>query len=254
MTEKFVPYRKWLHQHDEEIRKEYADSQTADLSGKMGVHYRTVIRRARKVDVRKSETFIRKKLQEERAVAPVRDKMQAEEYLMAHYHNTCNEELARHLHMDVRTVRRWARRLKLEKSEEFMTFSRQNRRKGYYTSEYLEWRRKRISEVYPEGTTKQLKELCRELGISFSTVKSLASNMKIRRKRFHNQMDLEEFAAYFAVHTNKECGDHFGISAIYASRIAHEYGIKKDKEYNYRERLKRVEKARQTRLEKKKCG
>ena len=58
MTQQFIPYKKWVHQHDEDIKAEFPDRPTEDMAQEMDVNYYTVSRRATRLGVGKSEKFL----------------------------------------------------------------------------------------------------------------------------------------------------------------------------------------------------
>jgi len=165
-------------------------------------------------------------------------------------------DLARLFGVDVKTVRRWARRLGLVKSEAFMREAsgrgRRNRMKGgrYYTAEQEEWRRRRIAEVYPDGDEAALQRLAEELGVTRSSVSAMAGKLGIRRSeaavrasmgRMSDRMReratkygpdvIEHLREYYPTHTNEECAEHFGMSKGSVFQLARRHGIRKTPEH-----------------------
>jgi len=236
--EDFIPYNRWLHQHDEGIRQEYPDRPTEAMAQEMGVNYYTVSRRATRLDVGKSAAFMHtswqkgsakkggwKKTSEREKVCEAKDK-----YLQEHFATTKNETLAKHFGVDVKTIRRWARRLGLVKSEAFMQEARdRGRRKSYYTPEQIAYRNRRIAEVYPDGDEEALQRLSEELGIGLGCIKALAHRIGLKHNRIekYTPQFIADLADYFPTHTDKECTDHFGIKKTQVQNLARKYGWKK---------------------------
>ena len=54
----FIPYNKWLHQHDEAIKAEFPDRPTEALAGELDLNYYTVSRKATRMGVGKSSAFM----------------------------------------------------------------------------------------------------------------------------------------------------------------------------------------------------
>lgn len=123
----YIPYNQWVHQHDEKIKTEYAGRRTEDLADEMERNYYTVSRKAKRLGVQKSEAFMRsswskggKKPLTVKGEERKQFHANADSYMKEHFADTANEVLARHFGVDVKTVRRWARRLGLQKTEAFM--------------------------------------------------------------------------------------------------------------------------------------
>ena len=251
--EDFVPYKKWQNQQDEKIKAEFAERPTEAIAEEMGVNYYTVARRAARLGIGKSDAFMReswKKGGGRNGCKRVKSNEESYSYLRAHFADTKNEDLARHLGVDVKTVRRWARRLGLVKSEVFMQEARKrgrwNRKNGarYYTDEQEAWRRQRIAEVYPDGDDEALRRLAEELGVK--SVSQLAMMFGIRRSEASQQAHrekmrerntkygpefIEELKAYYPTHTNEECAEHFGMSKGSVFQLARRHGIRKTPEH-----------------------
>lgn len=244
-----VPYNRWLHQHDEDIMSEFQDRLTADMAGECGVNYYTVSRRAARLGVQKSEEFMHARWKKggiRKGSKRTKYKMSSDEYMKAHFHDTANAELAEMFGVDVKTVRRWARRLGLQKSEEFMQAVRGKRRKGYYTDEYKAMRNKRIAEVYPDASEERLMQLAEELGIKLDVLRGLAYRIGVRRsskrvaesmrrghekKRKYSPELLAAIAEYHRNHSDMECAEKFGVSEGVIGQLAFRNGWKKDEEY-----------------------
>lgn len=237
MPQKFIPYKKWLHQHDGVIKQEYPDRPTVDMAQEIDVNYYTLSRRATRMGVGKSDAFMHtswkkgsckkggwKKTSNQKKLHASSDK-----YMQEHFADTRNEDLARFFGVDVKTVRRWARRLGLTKSDEFMKKSRSGN-KPFYTPDHIAYRNRRISEVYPDGDEESLQRLADELGVKLSSLYKLATQIGVRRN-FHPPQYFAELAAYFPTHTDQACADQFGVSKSVIQNIARKYGWKKDKDY-----------------------
>lgn len=258
MSDNHIPYSAWLHLHDEDMRRDYADRPNADMAGEHGVDYYTVSRRATRLGLSKSEAFMHASWK--KGAKPWKVKGEAkqtlmkahDEYMRAHFATTKNDELARLFGVDVKTVRRWARRLGLQKSEAFMQAARGRGhakiRQGYYTPEHEAWREQRIREVYPDGDEQALQQLAQELGVTRKGIGQLAIRYGVRRSKERvseamregsrrngrTKYDAAFIAAlrdYYPDHTNRECADHFGISAPILAAVAHNHGICKSKEH-----------------------
>lgn len=245
--ENFVPYKKWLHQHDEKIKAEFADRPTEEVAEETEVNYYTVSRRATRLGVKKSAAFMRtsiKKGGRRHGIERKKRNADSESYLREHFADTRSEDIARHLGVDVKTVRRWARRLGLVKSEAFMQKSRTKGglRNGYYTPEQEAWRKQRIAEVYPDGDEAAMQRLADELGVACSTIVKLACRYGIRRSEASMQAFkakaaeratrygpefVEELRAYYPTHTNEECAERFGMSKGSVFQLARRHGIRK---------------------------
>lgn len=238
MAQQFIPYTRWLNQNAEKIKAEYPDRPTEAMAQEMDVNYYTVSRRATRLGVGKSEAFMHtswkkgsskkggwKKTTEREKVCEAKDK-----YLQEHFATTKNETLAKHFGVDVKTIRRWARRLGLVKSEAFMQEAR-GRGQGstYYTPEQIAYRNRRIAEVYPDGDEEALKRLSEELGVGFGCIKNLAHRIGVKRNRIekYSPQFVADLAAYFPTHTDKECAARFGISKPQIQYIARKLGWKK---------------------------
>lgn len=255
--EDYVPYKEWLHQHDERIRQEFPDRPTSELAGDMQENYYTVSRRAKRIGVGKSAAFMRSSWKKGgNRKGQKRSKYNGETgaYLKAHFADTSNEELAHRFGVDVKTVRRWARSLGLVKSEAFMTSARDRGRKNgagrFYTSEQKAWQRQRIAEVYPDGDEEALCRLADELGVKRESIGSMASSFGIRRseafvlagraahaelmRRCATKYGPEVIASlkvYYPDHTTEECAAHFGISKGVVSQLAIKHKIRKSREH-----------------------
>ena len=253
----FIPYKKWLHQHDEAIRQEFPDRPTEALAGETGLnYYYTVSRKATRMGVCKSSAFMhtswkkgsdRKggwKKNEVRAKAGEA----ADRYMREHFADTRNEDIARRFGVDVKTVRRWARRLGLVKSGAFMQ-AVCGKKKVYYTDEHQAWRRQRMEEVWPDGDDAALKALAEELGVSMSGLQGLAvkfgihrSPERVREARLRGIARLTKYGPeviaalgeYYPDHTTAECAERFGISASVISQLAIKHGMRKSREHKHR--------------------
>lgn len=232
MEQQFTPYTRWLHQHDDDIKQEFPDRPTEAMGQEMDVNYYTVSRRATRLGVGKSAAFMHtswgKGSKKGRKLSKITEA--SDTYLQEHFATTKNETLAKHFGVDVKTVRRWARRLGLVKSEAFMQEARR-RRKGctYYTPEQIAYRNRRIAEVYPDGDEEALQRLSDELGVGLGRIRILANSIGLKRTRIEKYppLFLAELAEYFPSHTDKECAEHFGISKPVVQNIARQYGWKK---------------------------
>lgn len=149
----------------------------------MKVNYYTVSRRAKRLGVAKSDAFMRASWKKGTPQKRIKGKEEMLQYLKARFHETRNAELAALFGVDVKTVRRMARKLGLEKSEVFM---RSVRKKGdwtYYTPEQKAWRNRRIAEAYPEAGQEELRRLAEELGLNYGGLKSIAYSIGVRRSK-----------------------------------------------------------------------
>lgn len=258
MSDNHIPYSSWLHLHDEDMCRDYADRPNADMAVEHDVNYYTVSRRASRLGLQKSEAFMHSSWKKGSKPLAIKGearqayKEQADEYMRRHFATTKNSEIARLFGVDEKTVRRWARRLGLQKGEAFMQAARgrghAKRRQGYYTPEHEAWREQRIREVYPDGDEQALQQLAQELGIKRRYIQTLASRYGLRRSKERvseamieanrrsgrTKYDAAFIAAlrdYYPDHTNRECADHFGISAPILAAVAHHHGIRKSKEH-----------------------
>ena len=258
MSDNHIPYSTWLHLHDEDLRRDYADRPNADMAGEHGVDYYTVSRRASRLALSKSEAFMHSSWKKGSKPWKVKGEARkpyvkaADEYMRAHFATTSNAELARLFGVDVKTVRRWARRLGLQKSEAFMQAARERGCAGkgpaYYTPEHEAWREQRIRDVYPDGSEEQLQALAQELGIKRQRLQTLAYSYGLHRSKErvseamregwcrngrtkYDAAFIDRLRDYYPNHTNKECADHFGISAPILATLAHHHGISKSREH-----------------------
>ena len=226
-------------QIDNCIRQDYPVDPTADIAERCDANYYTVARRAISMGVKKSKTYMRT-----RWASCCHHKMTDEEkeaiyqYLKAHFHDTPNIELANKFGVDVKTIRRYARKLGLQKSREFMQAVRAkgNEKRKVYTDEYEAWRKQRVAEVYPHGTEEELQALAAELGISRGGIVNIATKYGIRRKlEKYGPEFMAELREYFPTHTDKECARHFGISKAVIQTLARKHHIYKTR--SHREKM-----------------
>lgn len=248
-----IPYNQWLHQYDEDIKKDFPDRKTEEMAQEMDVNYYTVSRRATRLGVGKSEKFMHtswKKGGSKKGCKNTKHTELSDAYLREHFANTKNEALAAHFGVDVKTIRRWARRLGLVKSEAFTQASR-GWRSGipFYSREYIAYRNKRIAEVYPDGDKDALQQLSDELGISQQSIGCLAYRIGLKRNRRPPQY-LDELAAYFPTHTDNECAARFGIKKTQVQNIARSRGWKKTRDHMRRVYDSNIEAIKQSRIEK----
>lgn len=254
--EDYVPYKKWLHRHDERTRQEFPDRPTSELAGDMQENYYTVSRRATRLGVSKSAAFMHtswKKGGGKKGCKVAKKTEPSDAYLQEHFATTKNETLATHFGVDVKTVRRWARRLGLVKSDEFMQAARSKGCAGghpFYTPEQIAYRKRRIAEVYPDGNEEALCRLADELGVKRESINSMASSFGIRRSeafvlagRAANAEQMRRCAkkygpeviaslkVYYPDHTTEECAAHFGISKGVVSQLAIKHKIRKSREH-----------------------
>lgn len=249
----FVPYNQWLHQHDEAIKKDFSDRLTEDMADEYGVNYYTVSRRATRLGVAKSDAFMRTHWVAGDRKGKRKIKESSDEYMKAHFADTANDELARLFGVDVKTVRRWARRLGLVKSDEFMFKARSKAHKsgGYYTDEHKAWRNRRIAEVYPDADGEQLQRLAEELGVKRSTLERLAIKAGVKRSpervaeairmghdksRKYSRELIAAVAEYYPTHSTEECAEKFGFNLGTLKQIAIRNGWRKDKEFRRSQR------------------
>ena len=238
MEKEFVPYNRFLHQHDEDIKAEYPDRPTEAMAEELDMNYYTVSRKAKRLGVSKSETFMHASWKKggnkngRNVKAELREAIV--KYMQAHFADTRNEDLARLFSVDVKTVRRWARRLGLVKDDAFMRVCRAKGRLGgrpFYTKEQIAHRNRRIAEVYPDADDETLQHLADELGVCVETVRHLACEAGIHRRSKYKKDFVDAFAAYFSTHTDKECAAEFGIGKPKVQYIARKYGLKKSEEH-----------------------
>lgn len=245
MPQQFIPYNRWLHQHDDDIRREYPDRPTEAMAKEMEVNYYTLSHRATRLGVSKSAEFMHtswKKGSKKKGGwkdAGERGKRieTADKYMQEHFAHTKNETLAAHFGVDVKTIRRWARRLGLVKSETFMRDARAKgccgNKKAFYTPEQIAWRNRRIAEVFPDADDDALQQLADELGVKLRFVYRLANQIGVKRNR-HSKFTPQLVAAiaeYFPTHTDKECAAHFGINKSSIQELARKHGWKKSREH-----------------------
>jgi len=235
MKQEFIPYKKWLHQHDEDIKKQFPDRPTEKMAQEMGLNYYTISRRATRLGIGKSSAYMHtswKKGADQIHNIKREDRKNIARYMKSHFANTRNEDIAKHFGVDVKTVRRWARRLNLVKSEDFMRKVRGSGKSNhpFYTPEQKAWRNQRITEVFPEGDDEALQQLSEELGISVMYIHDLAHRLGLRRQHFPSQL-ITELAEYFPTHTDKECAEHFCININSVRHIARKNGWKKSEEH-----------------------
>lgn len=259
MPNEFISRKERLQRHDEEIRRDYPDRPTADMAEEMGVNYYTVSRRAARLGVGKCKAFMHTAFKKGakggwkvKGEARAKYKANADEYMRAHFATTKNDDLAATLGTDPKTIRRWARRLGLVKSDEFMREARSRGlakiHQGYYTPEHLAWRLQRIRDVYPDGDAEQIEALCEELGCSKGWLIHLAQEAGIRRTKEawsraikEGQLKsgrtkytpdiLAEIADYYPDHTKQEIAQRFGISPGVIGRLAVLHGWRKSREH-----------------------
>ena len=250
----YIPYNHHVHQHDEKIKAEYSDRRTADLADEVERNYYTVSRKAKRLGVQKSEAFMRSSWSRGGRKSPTikgeerkRFQAAADAYLKEHFADTANKVLAQLFGVDVKTVRRWARRLGLQKAEAFMQRCRAKSRPcRFYTPEQEAYRLRRIVEVYPDGTEEELQELAKELGAKRNTLNKLivecgvhrseARMKEIRResqepRKIFTPELVAEIAAYYPDHSNEECADHFGVNLGSLKLVAFKNKWRKSKEY-----------------------
>lgn len=250
----YIPYNQWVHQNDEKIKAEYAERRTADLANEVERNYYTVSRKAKRLGVQKSEAFMRSSWSRGGRKPPTikgeegrQFRATADAYLKEHFADTTNEVLAQLFGVDIKTVRRWARRLGLRKTEAFMQRSRAKRGLcRFYTPEQEEWRRQRIAEVYPDGTEEELQELAKELGVKRHSLVKLALECGVRRSEARMKENIRksretrmiftpelvaEIAAYYPDHSNAECAVHFGVKLNSLKLVASKNKWRKNKEY-----------------------
>lgn len=255
---KFIPYKKWVHQHDEKIKADFPDRLTEDMAKEIDVNYYTVSRRATRLGVSKSDKFMHsswkkgagKKGGWKKTSERVKNSEAADAYLKEHFADTKNETLAGLFGVDVKTIRRWARRLELVKSEEFMRDARgRGRGNTYYTSEQIAYRIRRIAEVYPDADDDDMRQLAEELGVSVRTIGTMAKANGIHRSKAarvkacrKGRLKMTKFTPeiiarlreYYPDHTNEECAEHFGMNLGSLQQVAFRYGMKKSKEHRSR--------------------
>ena len=234
MEQQFIPYTHWITQHAEKIKSEYPERPTEAMAEEMGVNYYTVSRRATSLGMSKSAAFMHtswKKGGGKKGCKAAKKTEPSDAYLQEHFATTRNEELAKRFGVDVKTIRRWARRLGLTKSEAFMQEARDrgHRNNRYYTEEQIAYRNRRIAEVYPDGDEEALKRLSEELGINMRCIRFLANSIGVKRNRVekYSPQFLADLAAYFPTHTDKECADYFGVKKTQVQSLARKYGWKK---------------------------
>lgn len=257
----YIPYNQWVHQHDEKIKAEYAGRRTADLADEVERNYYTVSRKAKRLGVQKSEAFMHSSWSKGGRKSPTikgeewkRFRAVSDVYLKEHFAGTANEVLAQLFGVDVKTVRRWARRLGLQKSEAFMRQAREKGcakpgRQSFYTPEHETWRRQRIAAVYPDGSEEELQALAEELGIKRISLHAIAAKYGIYRseekvKKAHENIKkatvkrtiftpelVAKIAAYYPDYSNAECAAHFGVNLRSLKLVASKNKWRKSKEY-----------------------
>jgi transposase len=239
-----LPYSRWCRQNEEYVCREFRNRPTEEIARECGLSYRTVARIASQNGVRKSGEFMRSRFASGGRSGNWKRCKRTEDwdaYMKEHFPDTGNTELAAHFGVDVKTVRRWARRLGLQKSEAFMNGSRL-KGKVFYKQEYKERRDARIAEVYPDGDDEALRRLADELGISVTSVGRMARKIGIyrseegrkkscgRNRKYPVEM-IEALREYYPCHSNRECEEMFGVKASVLAALAHANGIGKDKAY-----------------------
>lgn len=231
MEQQFIPYNRWIHRHDEDIRQEYPDRKTGEMAQEMDVNYYTVSRRATRLGVSKSERFMHTSWKKGGGYKYSKYTEQSEAYMKEHFADTSNEDLAKRFGVDVKTVRRWARRLGLVKSEVFMQAARASgiSKSKYYTPEQIAYRNRRIAEVYPDADKEGLQRLSDELGIKINPIRRLANDIGVYRNRRPQYLD--ELAEYFPTHTDNECAVRFCVKKATIQGIARRHGWKKTRDH-----------------------
>lgn len=250
----FISFNHYIHQHDEKIKTEYAERRTADLADEVERNYYTVSRKAKRLGVQKSEAFMRSSWSKGGRKPPTikgeerrQFRATADAYLKEHFADTANEVLAQLFGVDVKTVRRWARRLGLQKTETFMQRSRAKRGLyRFYTPEQEAYRLRRIAEVYPDGTEEELQALGSELGVGLDYIRQIARHHGIYRSEARMKENVRksweprkiftpelvaEIAAYYPDHSNEECVAHFGVKLSSLKLVASKNKWRKSKGY-----------------------
>ena len=246
-----VPYKRWIQLSDEYIMREFPNRPTEELARECGADYYTISRKAKKLGVKKSAEFMRSRWSRgggRKGCSPVKRTESTDEYMKAHFHDTKNADLAALFGVDVKTVRRWARKLGLQKSDGFMCESRRAM-SCYYTPEQKELRLRRIREVYPGGDEEALCKLAEELGVKRRVLYNLAKGFGVHRleeitreRRANNCRSRLKYtpeiiaavAAYYPDHTNEECAEKFGIPKGTINQLAVHHRMKKTKEHKHR--------------------
>lgn len=246
-----VPYKQWLRMYDDDIRKDFPDRPTEDMAGEYDVNYYTMLRRAHRLGSEKSEAFMRSRWKKgggRKGCKRAKFKEVTDEYMKEHFGDTSNAELAERFGVDVKTVRRWARRLGLQKSEEFMHRSRAHGRR-YYTPEQKEGREQAICKAWHEGDENEVRRAAEELGISRRTLAATATSLGVSRSaelakearaagnRKRTKYGPELVAAickHYPDHTNKELAERFGIDPATIGAIAFNHGVKKSRGHMFR--------------------
>lgn len=232
----YIPYKRWLHQHDEDIKQDFQDRPTEAMAQDMDLNYYTVSRRATRLGVGKSSAFMHtswkkggnKKGGWKKTSERKKDREVADTYLCKHFANTKNDVLAARFGVDVKTIRRWARKLGLVKDKEFMSKCNSSGKKGksFYTPEQIAWRNQRIADVYPDADNETLQRLANELGVGVGRIHQIANSIGVVRIHKPPQY-LDELAEYFPTHTDKDCAARFGIKTSHVQWFARKHGWKK---------------------------
>lgn len=226
----YIPYKRWLHQHDEDIKQDFPDRPTEEMAQDMDLNYYTVSRRATRLGVGKSSAFMHtswKKGGSKKGCKRDKRTEPSDTYLREHFANTKNETLAARFGVDVKTIRRWARRLGLVKDKEFMSkCSSSKKGKSFYTPEQIAWRNQRIADVYPDADDETLQRLADDLGVGVRRVRRIANSIGVAR--IHKAPKyIDELVEYFPTHTDKECAARFGITTGQVQWFARKHGWKK---------------------------
>ncbi len=245
---------KLTEEQKEVLRERYANTRTLELADLLGVGYYSVCRTAASMGLRKSQAFIAAmsanankvfmakygKRSSKKAVLTE----DGEAWLRAHYATDPDVECAQHLDINQRTVRRYAKRLGLEKEQAAV-----NRRRAAALLMPAEERAAingAIRKHYPDAN---LQELSRTLGYSVGTIRWMACNLGVHRTREAKRKyrkkrgpceRIQKLEAVLKVLyptlSNAELAARTGFSEAMVKAVAFRLGLKKDKAYLTRTR------------------
>lgn len=231
----------------------YADTRTEVLAQQMGVGYYTVSHWAKALGLTKSEAF-RKEVSSAatagfnkrygcRVGKPRHIELDDEkrEYMRKHFAVTLTPVLAQIMGVNVRTVRRWAKAMGLQKDAEVIQMHRTCRQRP--TPEQWFQTVATVSELYPDGRDEEaarltgyckqyIGEIARKYHISRSPeyMQSAKENVKSALIKVHRKFSPEliaSIAEYFPTHTDRECADKFGLTKPSIQYLARKYGMQK---------------------------
>lgn len=233
----------------------YADTRTVVLAQELGVGYYTVCRWAKVLGLSKSEVFRKgvsaaatagfNKRYGCRVGKPRHIEFDDEkwEYMRKYFSTTLTPVLAQAMGVNVRTVRRWAQTMGLQKDAEVIQMHKTCRQRP--TPEQWFQTVATVSELYPDGRDEEaarltgyskqyIGDIARKYHISRSPEHMQAAKENVRsalskaRRKFSPEL-IAAIAEYFPTHTDRECADNFGLKKSTIQYLARANGIYKQK-------------------------